>query len=58
MACPVLLSRSSTHKARGNSSPFNAFVPNAPFLYPLKTENLIFSGGREKVCWEGMRQIN
>ena len=38
---------------------FNPFVPNAPFLYPLKTsENLkvflMFSGGRERVHWEKM----
>ena len=35
----------------------NPFVPNAPFLYPLKTsENrfLMFSGGRGKVHWEQM----
>ena len=36
---------------------FNPFVPNAPFLYPLKTsENLTiflcFQGGRERVHWE------
>ena len=31
----------------------NPFVPNASFLYPLKTsENLMFSGSREKVHWE------
>ena len=28
----------------------NPFVPNAPFLYPLK----MFSRGREKVHWEQM----
>ena len=38
---------------------FNPFVPNPPFLYPLKTsENrkaiLMFSGGRERVHWEQM----
>ena len=35
---------------------FNPFVPNAPFLYPLKTENdfLMFSGGRERVHRERM----
>ena len=38
---------------------FNPFVPNAPFLYPLKTsENfygfLMFSGCRERVHWERM----
>ena len=40
---------------------FNLFVPNAPFLYPLKIlENLtvldflMFSGGRERVHWERM----
>ena len=39
----------------------NAFVPNAPFLYLLKTsENLkpygflMFSGGRERMHWEQM----
>ena len=36
----------------------NPFVPNAPFLYPLKTsENrsfLIFSEGRKRVHWEQM----
>ena len=35
---------------------FKPVVPNAPFLYPLKTsENLMvlmFSGGRERVHWE------
>ena len=37
----------------------NPFVPNAPFLYPLKTpENrkvfwcFKFSGGRDRVQWE------
>ena len=30
----------------------NPFVPNAPFLYPLK--NIMFSGGRERVHWERM----
>ena len=38
---------------------FNPFVPNAPFLYPLKiSENRkvfrTFSGGRERVHWERM----
>ena len=35
---------------------FNPFVPNAPFLYPLKTsENRkVFSGGREMVHLERM----
>ena len=36
---------------------FNPFVPNARFLYPLKTENLKFSDvfrGRERVHWEQM----
>ena len=31
---------------------FNPFVPNAPFLYPVKTTEkgfLMFSGGRERV---------
>ena len=37
----------------------NPFVPNAPFLYPLKTsEDLTFSfcfeGSRERVHWERM----
>ena len=40
---------------------FNPFVPNAPFLYPLKTENpygfLMFSGGTERVHWERMGQF-
>ena len=31
----------------------NPFVPNAPFLYPLKTlKTLRSSGGRERVHWE------
>ena len=31
----------------------NPFVPNAPFLYPLKTsENRKVQGGRERVHWE------
>ena len=35
------------------------FVPNAPFLYPLKTLEscqgfLMFSGSRERVRWEQM----
>ena len=36
------------------SSPeVNPFFPNAHFLYPLKTsENLMFSGGRERVHWQ------
>ena len=38
---------------------FNPFVPNAPFLYPLKIlENLkfsdVFRGGRERVHWKQM----
>ena len=38
------------------NSQFNLFVPNAPFLYNLKTlENLLmFSGDRERVHWERM----
>ena len=37
----------------------NPFIPNAPFLYPLKTSEkpydfLIFSGARERVHWEQM----
>ena len=36
----------------------NPFVPNAPFLYPLKTsENrklFLFSGGTERVHWKQM----
>ena len=37
----------------------NPFVPNVPFLYPLKkSENLIvfwcFQEGRERVYWEQM----
>ena len=41
----------------------NPFLPNAPFLYPLKTSEkskviqgviLMFSGGRESVNWEGL----
>ena len=36
----------------------NPFVPNAPFLYPLKTEKKkgfrMVSGGRERVHWEQM----
>ena len=35
----------------------NPFVPNPPFLYPLKSsENrfLMFSGGRKRVHWEQM----
>ena len=33
----------------------NTFVPNAPFIYPLKTSgSLMFSGGRERVHWEQM----
>ena len=31
---------------------FNPFVPNAPFLYPLKTSFLMFSEGRERVHCE------
>ena len=42
----------------GNSTmkKVNPFVPNAPFLYLLKTsENRkVFSGGREGVHWEQM----
>ena len=39
---------------------FNPFVPNAPFLYPLKTRFsrfygfLMFSADRERVHWERM----
>ena len=41
----------------------NPFVPNAPFLYPLKTsENrkvfLCFHGGRERVHWVRMGYVN
>ena len=41
------------------SETINPFVPNAPFLYPLKTsENrkvfLCFHGGRERVHWVRM----
>ena len=41
------------------SAHINPFVPNAPFLYPLKTsENLnvfpMFSESRERVHWEQM----
>ena len=34
----------------------NPFVPNAPFLYPMKTsENgKVFLGGRERMHWERM----
>ena len=32
----------------------NPFVPNAPFFYPLKTSENMFSGGREGVYWEQM----
>ena len=33
----------------------NPFVPNTPFLYPLKTtENRTVSRGRERVHWEQM----
>ena len=32
----------------------NSFVPNTPFLYPLKTCFLMFSGGRKRVHWERM----
>ena len=43
---------------RKQSACFNPFVPNAPFLYPLKTsENLtvfLFLGGRESMHWEQM----
>ena len=36
---------------------FKPFVPNAPFLYPMKTSSnrkifLCFQGGREGVHWE------
>ena len=37
---------------------FNSFVPNTPFLYPLKISEklsfLMFSGDREMVYWEQM----
>ena len=36
---------------------FNPLVPNAPFLYPLKTSKnlmVLFSGGTERVHWEQM----
>ena len=37
---------------------FNPFVPNAPFLYPLKTSKpygfLMFAGRIERVHWEQM----
>ena len=41
----------------------NPFVPNVPFLYPLKaTEKpygfLLFSRGRERVHWERMSEAN
>ena len=35
------------------STYINTFVPNAPFLYPLKTSEM-FSGGRERMDWEQM----
>ena len=46
-------------KMRGDPLRLNPFVPNAPFLYPLKTsenltENLIFSRGRERAHWRLM----
>ena len=42
-----------------NGKNFNLFVPNAPFLYPLITENrnvfCCFQGiDRERVLWERM----
>ena len=48
-----------SHKDINLKQPFNAFVPNAPFLYPLKISEtlqsfLMFSGGREKVNWARM----
>ena len=40
------------------SAHFNPFVPNTPFLYPLKTSKnlglMMFSKGRERVHWEQM----
>ena len=41
----------------------NPFVPNVPFLYPLKTTEkpygfLLFSRGRERVHWERMSEAN
>ena len=33
----------------------NTFIPNEPFLYPLKTSgSLMFSEGRERVHWKQM----
>ena len=42
-----------------SSAKLNSFVPNGPFLYPLKTSRkrygfLMLSGGRERVHWEQM----
>ena len=37
---------------------FNRFVPNAPFLHPLKTSENYTSGGRERVHWERMELQN
>ena len=41
---------------RNSNIIINPFVPDAPFLYPLKTsENITvscFQGGRERVHWE------
>ena len=46
-------------KMRGDPLRLNPFVPNAPFLYPLKTsenltENFIFSRSRERAHWGKM----
>ena len=43
----------------GQLATIKPFVPNAPFLYPLKIfrkplDLQMFSGGREKVHWEQM----
>ena len=56
-----LIKRGKTRKVFATSSLkiVNPFVPNAPFLYPLKvSENLtvflMFSGCRERVHWKQM----
>ena len=42
-------------KMIANLSIINPFVPNAPFLYPLKKYGfLMFSEGTERVNWERM----
>ena len=45
-----------SYHERGNGPTVNPFVPDASFLYPLKTSKgfVVFSGDRKRVHWERM----